>query len=131
MSPSSTEVRPTRRGWPPRWVTLAIACLMASGAVTIVAGTATAKAAQASAGPGATRAAIAPALTAGRGASVPFVEQEAETAVTNGTVIEPTTANIAVVQAFSPDGTSTVRAPPSRAQMASSRLREVGVPRRP
>ncbi|MDQ1485206.1 MAG: hypothetical protein QOJ62_899 [Actinomycetota bacterium] len=36
-----------------------------------------------------TRAAIAPALTAGRGAQVPFVEQEAENAATNGTVIGP------------------------------------------
>ena len=39
--------------------------------------------------PAATVAAIAPALTQGRGASVPFVEQEAETAATNGTVIGP------------------------------------------
>ncbi len=34
-----------------------------------------------------TRAALAPALTAGRGADVAFLEQEAEKAVTNGTVI--------------------------------------------
>jgi hypothetical protein len=33
--------------------------------------------------------ALAPALTAGRGAAVPFAEQEAENAVTNGTVIGP------------------------------------------
>ncbi|MDQ1540791.1 MAG: hypothetical protein QOH29_1517, partial [Actinomycetota bacterium] len=39
--------------------------------------------------PAATVAAIAPALTQGRGADVPFVEQEAETAATNGTVIGP------------------------------------------
>ena len=36
-----------------------------------------------------TRAAIAPALTQGRGADLGFVEQEAETADTNGTVIGP------------------------------------------
>jgi hypothetical protein len=61
---------------------------MASGASTIVAGTATAKA---SVAPVVTRAAIAPSLTAGRGADVPFAEQEAENAVTNGTVIGPGT----------------------------------------
>lgn len=36
-----------------------------------------------------TRAALAPALAVGRGADVPFVEQEAESAHTNGTVIGP------------------------------------------
>jgi len=36
-----------------------------------------------------TRAALAPALVAGRGASVDFAEQEAENAATNGTVIGP------------------------------------------
>ncbi|MCB7135697.1 glycosyl hydrolase family 28-related protein [Cellulosimicrobium marinum] len=36
-----------------------------------------------------TRAAIDPALVEGRGADVPFVEQEAENAVTTGTVIRP------------------------------------------
>jgi hypothetical protein len=36
-----------------------------------------------------TRAALDPALTAGRGADVPFLEQEAERAVTSGTVIGP------------------------------------------
>jgi hypothetical protein len=36
-----------------------------------------------------TRAALDPALVAGRGAVVPFLEQEAENAVTNGTVIGP------------------------------------------
>jgi Pectate lyase superfamily protein len=42
--------------------------------------------------PPATRAAIDPALTAGRGADLGFIEQEAETATTNGTVIGPSTA---------------------------------------
>lgn len=39
-----------------------------------------------------TRAALDPALVAGRGATVGFNEQEAENAVTNGTVIGPSTA---------------------------------------
>ncbi|MER5898450.1 glycosyl hydrolase family 28-related protein [Streptomyces sp. NPDC001876] len=39
--------------------------------------------------PAVTRAALDPALVAGRGAEVPFAEQEAENAVTNGTVIGP------------------------------------------
>ncbi|MFI7340924.1 glycosyl hydrolase family 28-related protein [Streptomyces sp. NPDC050085] len=39
--------------------------------------------------PAVTRAALDPALVAGRGADVPFVEQEAEKAVTDGTVIGP------------------------------------------
>jgi hypothetical protein len=88
MSLAPTEARLKRRGRPPRWATLALACLLASGAAAIVAGPATA---QASVAPGVTRAAIAPSLTAGRGASVPFVEQEAENAVTNGTIIGPST----------------------------------------
>ncbi|NJP42619.1 glycosyl hydrolase family 28-related protein [Actinacidiphila epipremni] len=53
------------------------------------AGAAVAKAPAASAAPAVTRAAIDPALTAGRGATVPFAEQEAEHATTNGTVIGP------------------------------------------
>src|ERR1700756_5309145 len=88
MSLTPTEVGPRGRGRPPRWGTPPIACLMASGAATIVAGTATA---QASVAPVVTRAAVAPSLTAGRGADVPFVEQEAETAATNGTIIGPST----------------------------------------
>ncbi|MDQ1555313.1 MAG: hypothetical protein QOI02_315, partial [Actinomycetota bacterium] len=39
--------------------------------------------------PAVTRAALDPALVAGRGARVPFLEQEAENAATNGTVIGP------------------------------------------
>lgn len=42
-------------------------------------------------GPAVTRAGLDPALVAGRGASVGFVEQEAETAHTSGTVIGPGT----------------------------------------
>lgn len=39
--------------------------------------------------PAVTRAALDPSLVAGRGATVPFVEQEAESAVTTGSVIGP------------------------------------------
>src|SRR5450830_766217 len=42
--------------------------------------------------PQVTVAALDPALTAGRGATVNFVEQEAENAVTNGTIIGPDTS---------------------------------------
>lgn len=41
--------------------------------------------------PAVTRAALDPSLVAGRGATVGFVEQEAESAATNGTVIGPST----------------------------------------
>ncbi|MEU8243974.1 glycosyl hydrolase family 28-related protein [Actinoplanes missouriensis] len=65
----------------PRWSALVL------GAVLGVTGTAQ----PASAAPDHqfTRAALDPSLTAGRGASVAFVEQEAEHARTNGTVIGP------------------------------------------
>ncbi|HEY2642984.1 MAG TPA: glycosyl hydrolase family 28-related protein, partial [Galbitalea sp.] len=42
--------------------------------------------------PAATRAALDPSLVSGRGASVGFQEQEAESAVTTGTIIGPSTA---------------------------------------
>jgi hypothetical protein len=63
-----------------------VATVIALGlGVTSGAGAATAPA------PAVTRAAIDPALVAGRGASVGFVEQEAESAHTNGVVIGPST----------------------------------------
>jgi hypothetical protein len=40
-------------------------------------------------GPVVTRAALDPALVAGRGATVDFAEQEAENAVTNGSIVGP------------------------------------------
>jgi hypothetical protein len=52
-------------------------------------GDGTAAAAPRGSGAVVTRAALDPALVAGRGADVPFLEQEAENAVTNGTVIGP------------------------------------------
>ncbi|MFE9744074.1 glycosyl hydrolase family 28-related protein [Saccharothrix saharensis] len=55
----------------------------------VAAGLATPAAAQAAPAPVVTRAALDPALVAGRGADVAFVEQEAENAATTGTVIGP------------------------------------------
>jgi hypothetical protein len=61
--------------------------------VALVAAAVAAEPAAVAAPPGAaavvTRAALAPALVAGRGASVDFAEQEAENAATNGTIIGP------------------------------------------
>ena len=66
-----------------RW----IAVLAAAGAV--LAGVPGAPAAASGPGPVVTRAGLAPALTAGRGAAVAFAEQEAENVTTTGTVIGP------------------------------------------
>ncbi|WP_082403300.1 glycosyl hydrolase family 28-related protein [Saccharothrix sp. NRRL B-16348] len=55
----------------------------------VVAGLGVPGTAQAAPAPVVTRAALDPALVAGRGADVAFVEQEAENATTNGTVIGP------------------------------------------
>ncbi|MCK2220133.1 right-handed parallel beta-helix repeat-containing protein [Actinomadura sp. ATCC 31491] len=72
--------------------TLALLALLAAGVVppaSATAATATAGATTAGAGPVVTRAALDPALVAGRGAPVDFAEQEAENAATDGTVIGP------------------------------------------
>ncbi|GAA0393192.1 glycosyl hydrolase family 28-related protein [Acrocarpospora corrugata] len=61
------------------------AAVLGLGVVLSGPGVATASAA----GPVVTRAALDPALVAGRGANVAFAEQEAENATTNGTVIGP------------------------------------------
>ncbi len=58
-------------------------------AISIVAGTGAATAQTPPPTPVATRAALDPSLVAGRGADLGFVEQEAEKATTNGTVIAP------------------------------------------
>ena len=63
-----------------------VAVVAASLSVSVSTGVATAATA-----PVVTRAAIDPALVAGRGATVGFAEQEAEHAATNGTVIGPGT----------------------------------------
>jgi hypothetical protein len=72
-----------------RWAVLAIASTSAAVvgiSVVAVAGTA---AAAPTGSPAVTRAALDPSLVAGRGATVGFVEQEAEKATTTGTVIGP------------------------------------------
>src|SRR5689334_17303980 len=61
----------------------------AAAAAAAVALLPSAAAASPSASPPPTRAALDPALVAGRGAAVPFAEQEAENATTDGTVIGP------------------------------------------
>lgn len=63
-----------------RWTVLLVA-MVAAGGVSVPAG--------AAASPVVTRAGLDPGLVAGRGAAVDFVEQEAEKAVTSGTVIGP------------------------------------------
>jgi hypothetical protein len=68
-----------------RWVAGAAAALTAGG-LALAPGTA---AAQTTPAPVVTRAALDPALVAGRGAAVPYTEQEAENAVTTGTRIGP------------------------------------------
>src|SRR6185369_470516 len=59
-----------------------------------------------------TRAALNPALVAGRGATVAFAEQEAETAATNGTVIGPDRS--AYTLAAEASGRSAVRLTPGQ-----------------
>lgn len=68
----------------PRLVALAAAAVTTAGLALVPATGATA-----AAGPVVTRAALDPALVAGRGAQVAFAEQEAENAVTTGAVIGP------------------------------------------
>ncbi|GAA3533625.1 glycosyl hydrolase family 28-related protein [Nonomuraea rosea] len=67
----------------------ALAALTTAALTLSIALTGTGAAAATGAGPVVTRAALGPALVAGRGAAVDFAEQEAENAVTNGTVIGP------------------------------------------
>ncbi|HWM07641.1 MAG TPA: glycosyl hydrolase family 28-related protein [Actinophytocola sp.] len=69
-----------------RWIAAAVALATGSG---IVAAGSPALAAPRAAAPVVTRAALDPALVAGRGADVAFLEQEAENVPTNGTVIGP------------------------------------------
>ena len=59
-----------------------------------------------------TRAALDPALVAGRGAEVPFLEQEAENAPTNGTIIGP--SRDAYTQAAEASGRKAVRLTPGQ-----------------
>ena len=75
-----------RPGAPPRWVAVATASAVGLSIVIAVPTSATAAA---KTRPVVTRAALDPALVAGRGASVNFLEQEAENARTDGTAIGP------------------------------------------
>lgn len=83
MSRSINDVaaRPTAA----RWVAVTAAAVTTAG-LALAPGTASAAPAT---GPVVTRAALDPALVAGRGARVDFAEQEAENAATNGAVIGP------------------------------------------
>ncbi|MFK3979608.1 glycosyl hydrolase family 28-related protein [Micromonospora sp. NPDC050397] len=88
MSPSSTEVATRRSGRPSRWIATGTAValgLLVAGAGTAHAGTSS----QTTPTPVVTRAGLDPSLVQGRGAAVGFLEQEAENARTNGTVIGP------------------------------------------
>ncbi|UOE45247.1 glycosyl hydrolase family 28-related protein [Agromyces larvae] len=85
MTSPNSEARPGRR-LIPRPTALAVA-LIATGGLLVPA--LPAAAAPAAPAPVVTRTAIDPALVAGRGADVPFLEQEAEHARTNGTVLAP------------------------------------------
>jgi len=71
-----------------RWAAVTAATTMTTLVATLAVGDGGAVAAPAGT-PVVTRAALDPALVAGRGASVDFLEQEAENAATDGTVIGP------------------------------------------
>ncbi|MEE4543571.1 glycosyl hydrolase family 28-related protein [Streptomyces sp. V4-01] len=94
----SRSITGAAAGRPRRRAAVAVATLtaVAAGLGVLGGGTAAALPRAGSAGttghgaaPAVTRAGLDPALVAGRGADVPFVEQEAEHAVTDGTVIGP------------------------------------------
>ncbi|WP_305785957.1 glycosyl hydrolase family 28-related protein [Symbioplanes lichenis] len=86
MTPPS---RGRRAGVPPRPAALLLSALLAAGASMIAA---PASYATPAAGAVVTRAGLDPALVAGRGATVPFLEQEAENARFTGTRIGPSRA---------------------------------------
>ncbi len=87
LGPAPTLVR-SRRSIDARLVAgvVVAAFLLATTATTA---TASAQPDPAADGPAVTRAGLDPALVAGRGADVPFLEQEAEHATTTGTVLAP------------------------------------------
>jgi hypothetical protein len=85
-APTSAHPRTHRAAW----LALASATALAVAAGLVISSAGAAHAATPSAPPTpVTRAALDPALTAGRGATVAFSEQEAEKAQTNGTVLAP------------------------------------------
>ncbi|WP_431931198.1 glycosyl hydrolase family 28-related protein [Micromonospora sp. RP3T] len=81
----SVESRSGRRPSLPRILAVAVT----AAALVVPPGAATAATRSPGPAPVVTRAALDPALTAGRGATVDYVEQEAENARTTGTVIGP------------------------------------------
>ncbi len=91
MSRSTTGAMAGWTGRLPRRARVAVASAAAGAAVLgiVVGGSGTALAGPHGTPPVVTRAALAPPLVAGRGASVGFAEQEAENAATTGTVIGP------------------------------------------
>src|SRR5260370_13219110 len=91
----SSSIAAAEPAWSPRrrrkaLMAIATAATAAAGLVAATSRPALADGGTA-ANPAVTRAAIEPALVTGRGADLGFVEQEAENAVTNGTVIGPST----------------------------------------
>jgi hypothetical protein len=84
-------------------VAAGISLVLAGGSGTALAGTK---------GPAVTRSALDPALVAGRGADVDFVEQEAESAATNGSIIGPDRS--AYTLAAEASGRSAVRLTPGQ-----------------
>jgi hypothetical protein len=88
MPQSITGVIARRYGRPPRRAVAAVTAATL-GLSAAFGGTAVATAAHDTSAPLVTRAALAPSLVAGRGATVDFAEQEAESVPTNGTVIGP------------------------------------------
>ncbi|WP_436524330.1 glycosyl hydrolase family 28-related protein [Actinoplanes sp. HUAS TT8] len=74
---------------PPRWAALLATPLVTLGVAIGPADAAAAHPSSVAIKPAATRAALDPALVAGRGATVAFAEQEAEHAVTTGAVLSP------------------------------------------
>ena len=92
MSRSTTGADARRPGRTPRGSAATVAAMTAAtvGLSVLAGGAALAAPATAAAGaPVVTRAALAPALVAGRGAAVDFAEQEAENATTSGSLIAP------------------------------------------
>jgi hypothetical protein len=77
----------------PRHIAVAIMALAATAGLGVASGSpALASPGSAAPAPVVTRAALNPSLVSGRGADPGFAEQEAENAVTDGTVIGPSTA---------------------------------------
>ena len=107
MSPSITR-HAARSRRTKLWVAAGVASATAA-AVTLGGGAAFA--ATPSASPAVTRAALDPSLVAGRGANVSFLEQEAENATTNGSVISGRSAYTLAAEA---SGRSAVTLAPGR-----------------